>query len=91
MDDVLGLGITSVKIDAPVIVTASRNTTLDFSVLLNGGGRSDAYIVWTISDPSFATVDNNGNVAILNKMGMATLTARDSVGGLTHSIVLRIT
>ena len=81
--------ITSLKIDASALVSINRNTKKQFSVIVNDGALTDS-IVWSVSNTSFATVDQAGNVTILNKMGTATLTAKDTLSGITHSIILRI-
>ncbi|MDR0490348.1 MAG: InlB B-repeat-containing protein, partial [Oscillospiraceae bacterium] len=76
----------------PAMVSIARNSTLKCSITVNQGANpAHTSIVWTSSDASFAQVDQDGLVTVFNKMGMAVLTARDSVTGFTHSIVLRIT
>ena len=88
--------ITSLKISddegnpMPSTVAASRNSTVSFSIIANDGALCDG-LVWTSSDTSLATVDNYGNVTIMNKTGMVVLTVKDAESGISHSIVLRIT
>ena len=66
-----------------------RGGVYNFGVTLNAGALGDD-IVWSVSNPLYATVDSSGTVAILNKTGMAVLSATDPASGLSHSIVLRI-
>ncbi|MDR0490887.1 MAG: hypothetical protein LBH28_06555, partial [Oscillospiraceae bacterium] len=58
----------------PSMFTISRNSTEQFIIVANDGV-SLTGIVWRVSDPSFATVDENGKVVIKNKAGMVVLTA----------------
>jgi hypothetical protein len=81
--------ITSLKIDSVSMVSASRNSTLAFCVILNEGA-SDVGVVWSVSDPSVATANADGTVTIHNKAGMVMLTATDPESGLFHMIVLRV-
>jgi hypothetical protein len=81
---------TSIKIVAPAMMTVSRNSKLKIPVVLNLGAYEEG-IVWSVSNNDYAIVDSNGVVTTLNKMGMLVLTAKDPIGGLSHSIVLRIT
>jgi len=81
--------ITSIRIDAPAIATVSRGTTYNYGLLLNKGATSNN-VVWSVSDPSFALVDDEANVYILNKTGTVRLIATDPISGLSHSITLRI-
>ncbi|MDR0491611.1 MAG: carboxylesterase family protein, partial [Oscillospiraceae bacterium] len=73
----------------PAMTTVSRNTVLRIGAKVNDGATSMG-LVWTVSDPSFAIIDTNGRVIILNKIGIVVLTAKDHSSGITHSIVLRI-
>ena len=82
--------ITSIKIDAPITTTVARGAIYNFGLILNEGAIGND-IVWTVSDPSFAIVDDKANVYILNKTGTVRLVATDPVSGLSHSIALRIT
>ena len=86
----VGIGITSLKIDTVAITSIPRNSKISFAAIVNAGASTDG-LVWRVSDTSFAIVDSIGNVTILNKMGMVTLTAIDPETGISHSIVLRIT
>jgi len=81
--------ITSIQIDAPPTTTVVRGGSYSFRATLNEGALSGG-IVWSVSNPLYATVDNNGAVTILNKTGTVILTAKDPDSGLSHSIVLRI-
>jgi hypothetical protein len=82
--------VTSILIDAPVLVNMPRGGPYRFSVILNPGA-SDEGVVWSISDTSYGSVDNDGTVTIFNKTGTVTLTATDTDSGLSCSIALRIT
>jgi hypothetical protein len=82
--------VTSLKIEAPAILSLPRNATMQLSFLANIAAATET-VVWTVSDSSFATVDDTGLITIKNKMGMVTLTVRDTITGVSHSIVLRIT
>ena len=84
------VAITSIKIDASPMVTVSRNSRHQFNVILNDFALADD-IVWTVSSATHAGVDADGLVTIKNVMGTATLTAKDPVSGLQHTIILRIT
>ena len=81
--------ITSIKIDAVPIVTVSRYSAHSFDLALNAGASGEG-VIWSASDPSLATVDNSGNVNVLDKTGNVRLTATDPVSGLSHSVTLRI-
>jgi len=81
--------ITSLKIDARVTETVARGGVYNFGLLLNEGAKADN-IVWTLSDPSFALIDDKANIHILNKTGTVRLIATDPESGLYHSITLRI-
>ena len=81
--------ITSLKIDASPVTTVARNGIYSFDLLLNEGATGDN-VVWTVSDPSFAIIDEEANIYILNKTGTVRLIATDPVSGLMHSITLRI-
>jgi hypothetical protein len=77
---------------APSMYSAPRNSILDFGTILNGGSEDvNVDLAWSTSDPTFAIVDENGLVRILNKAGMATLIVTDKLTGITTAIVLRIT
>ena len=86
---IVGVPITSIKIDAPVMVSLARGFKYTFKVILNEGATDDG-LVWTVSNPAYAQVDNNGNITVLKMTGTALLTVTDPVSGLNHSIVLRI-
>jgi len=81
--------ITSLVIDAPVIVNMVRGEVRTFGLVLNPGASGDN-VVWTVSDSSFALVEG-ATVYILSKTGTVRLIATDPVSGLSHSITLRIT
>jgi len=81
--------ITSVKIDAGITETVARGGVYSFDVILNEGAY-DIHIAWTLSDPSYGLIDDEGKIYILNKTGTVRLIATDPVSGLFHSIVLRV-
>ncbi|MDR0491990.1 MAG: SUMF1/EgtB/PvdO family nonheme iron enzyme [Oscillospiraceae bacterium] len=80
--------VKSVRVDSPAMLSMSRNSTKQLDAVVNVGA-CNSNIVWTVSDPSFAIV-NDGIVTALNKMGIAVLTASDPETGFSHSVVLRI-
>jgi hypothetical protein len=80
---------TTLKIDENVTVTVQRGGVYKFDLLLNEYCTGNN-IVWTVSDPSFALIDDEANVYILNKTGTVRLIATDPWSGLYHSITLRI-
>ena len=80
---------TQLRIDARVVETVARGNVYNFGLILNEGA-SGENIVWSVSDPSFALIDDTGNIYILNKTGTVRLIATDPVNGLSNSITLRI-
>jgi uncharacterized protein YjdB len=70
--------------------SVQRYKSYTLSSQLEPADATSGGIVWTVSDPTLATVVD-GVVTIRNKMGVAILTARDTESGITHSIMLRIT
>jgi hypothetical protein len=83
--------VTSIQIDAAAAQTVLRNMSIDFGLILNDGALDDPIgISWSVSNPAFATVDDKGNVTILNRVGTVNLTASDPDSGYSHTIVLRI-
>ena len=82
--------ITSLRIDAASLVTLPRNSKKQLSLNLNLGASADG-IIWSSSSTLYATVDQTGLVTVLNRMGTATITAKDPVSGISHSVILRIT
>jgi len=83
------LPITSLAIGAPAVTTVVRGSTYNFDADVNEGALTDK-IVWTVNNASFAIVNNDNSVTILNKTGTVILTATDPVNGKTNSIILRI-
>jgi len=81
--------ITSVKIDAPVATTLVRNSTYSFDTILNQGALGGD-LVWTVSSPSYAIVNDNNSISILNRTGTVILTATDPLSGYSSTIILRI-
>ena len=67
---------TMLRIGANVTETVVRGGVYSFDLLLNEGatGRN---IVWAVSDPSYALIDDDGNIYILNKTGTVRLIATD--------------
>jgi uncharacterized protein (UPF0297 family) len=91
----VGIYITSLIIvdevgnQVSAMIAIERNSTRQFSVSVNEGA-STAEIIWTISNSIFASVDNSGYVSTNNVVGIVTLSARDPVTNISHSIALRI-
>ena len=81
--------ITSIRINGLSIETMERGQIRPFHVTLNTGA-NDERIIWSIADPSLGYVDEKGNVTLFDKTGNVRLTATDPIGGLSHSITLRI-
>ena len=79
---------TAQNTPAPSLVTLPRNSSVQFSVLLNANASPEG-IVWQISDTTFATVTQNGLVTTRGSAGSVVLTATADTG-VTHSIALRI-
>jgi len=91
-EEIRTMGIASAT-GAPTtaLVTVGRNRTVQFGVALDADQRDLATRVnWTTSNANLATVDDNGLVTIKNMVGTVTLTATDPLGGVTNSIILRI-
>jgi len=87
--------ITMIRIDAGGTVTVVRGGKYSFDVILNSGGIEpadfgDYPLEWSLSNPIYGTVDNDGNVVILNKTGTVTLKVLDPVSGKSALITLRI-
>jgi len=51
---------------------------------------ADKTIVWTVSDSSIATVDQNGNIKAISK-GQTTVTVTTNDGGLSDTCVITVT
>ena len=83
--------LTGIRIDSIAMVTLTRNSTCQMSVVLTPANPTTVAVVWSVSDTTIASVDSSGRVTAKNKTGTVTLTARDTVSGLSSTIVLRIT
>jgi hypothetical protein len=86
---------TEVRIrDSAPTVSVKRGMTYDFDMDINEGANRNN-IVWSLSNPLYATVvknkDNSASVTVLNKTGTVILTATDKIDGMSFSIILRIT
>jgi len=81
--------VTSLRINAAIIETVARGWRYNFGVILNEGA-IDKNVVWTISHPGLASVDEAGNVTIFERTGTVVLLATDTVNNISHSITLRI-
>jgi len=81
--------VTSLRINAAIIETVARGWRYNFGVILNEGA-IDKNVVWTISHPGLAFVDEAGNVTILERTGTVVLVATDTVSNISHSVMLRI-
>ena len=82
--------VTSLRINAAIIETVARGWRYNFGVILNEGA-IDKNVVWTISHPGLAFVDEAGNVTIFERTGTVVLVATDTVSNISHSVMLRIT
>jgi len=75
---------------AQAAITIPRNISLQFDYILNPDALREG-IVWSVSDPSYATVNaETGLVTTYKKTGTVVLTAKDPLSGISYSIVLRI-
>jgi hypothetical protein len=90
VDILVKIPITSIKISAPAMVSVTRGGNYTFEVILNEGAL-DKDIIWTVSNPAYAVIEDDGSVQILNKTGNVILIATDPYSKLNYSIVLRIT
>jgi len=79
--------IMSMAIDANPTMSVKRGEVLNLNLILNEGASADE-VVWSVSNPIYATVDA-GIVKILNKTGTVTLTAK-APNGIVYNIILRI-
>jgi hypothetical protein len=82
--------VESLKINSPAMLSVARNSVTALGLIANLDATLES-IVWASSDNSFATVDSDGIVTVLNKMGTVVITARDTRTGISHATVLRIT
>ena len=83
------VALTSLKIDATALVSISRNSTMKFNVIANAGASTDG-VIWSTSDTACATVDQEGNVTTLNKLGIVMLKVTDAETGISYTIILRV-
>ena len=86
--------LTSIKIGTasgslPALYSVARNSVVQMQAIANPGA-STGKVVWSVLDTSYATVSVTGRVTVKNKAGTVVLTAKDTVSGLSSSIVLRI-
>jgi membrane dipeptidase len=86
--------VTSIKLETvsgpvPSIITVPRNSVYQLHAIMNDGA-SNAGLVWTISDTSYADVDANGKVTIKNKQGIIILTVKDTATGTIAAVSFRI-
>jgi hypothetical protein len=72
------------------MVTLPRGSRKQFDIIVNDGADT-AGIVWSVSNTAYAVVDKKGLVSVMNIVGMAVLTVKDTVSGISHVVVLRIT
>jgi len=62
---------------------------VNFDIVPNYGAIKKG-VVWSVSNEAFATVDSQGTVTILNRVGTVNLTASIQGTSISHTIVLRI-
>jgi hypothetical protein len=82
--------ITSIKFDAPAMVTLARNSSMKIEAIVNEFS-TVLDLEWSVSNAAYATVNADGLVTARNMMGTVVLTAKDPASGITYAIVLRIT
>ena len=83
------VAMTVLRIDGAALVSVKHNSTMQFKAIANPGASTDG-VVWSIADTSYATVDEDGLVTTLNKLGTVMLTATDAETGLSYTVVIRI-
>jgi X-Pro dipeptidyl-peptidase len=81
--------VTSLVIDAPVLTTVGRGATFGLTVTVEPEDASTDGIIWSVTDETFAKVNNDGLITTKNKTGTVLLTAT-APSGAKGSIVLRI-
>jgi len=84
--------ITSLKINAAKQVPVISGKANPFTATVNNGASVND-IIWTVNNPSFATVtaeDGGCSVTVIKKNGSVNLTATDPTGKVKDSIVLQI-
>ena len=81
--------VTLLRINASPAVVVTCGETISFDLILNEGADAGK-IIWSVSNPLFATVDSSGTVSVLNTTGTVTLIASDPNSGKQHSVILRI-
>ena len=77
---------------AAQMISLPRSGSLDFTLITNPA-EVITDIVWTVNNANLATVTVEDGVATLTAKGMAgnvTLTVRDLISGISHSIIIRI-
>jgi len=84
-----GGSITSLVIDAPIVTIVTRNSIKKFNVILNEGASADG-LIWSVNNPLYASVSQNGTVALYNMTGSIILTVTDPVSKISNSIIIRI-
>jgi hypothetical protein len=81
---------TAVRVNANPIISVKRGELIQLETFADKAS-FPLGLKWLINNPLYATVDDDGNVQILNKTGTAVLFVNDPVSNLSHSIILRIT
>jgi hypothetical protein len=85
------LQIASVDfVAAPALITVPRNSIIQFDYIINSDAIREG-ILWTVSNSAMAAViPETGLVMIKSLTGTLLLTAKDSLNGVTNSVMLRI-
>ena len=84
-------GEDGVPAPAAPMMPVVRNTAYSFTVIADPAEALTDNVTWSVSNTNLATVDAiTGQVTTRGTAGNVTLTARDMITGISHSIVLRI-
>ncbi len=87
--------VSATKIDVTGITVTPTSRTMHegddyhLTATVTPDNATDKSVIWTSSDDTIATVDDNGNVTAL-KEGTATITATTNDGGFTASCVITV-
>ena len=86
----LRIPIVEISIEAPTLTNVVRGQTYAFDCFIGDPSIYGADIAWSVSNETYAAVNEDGTVTILNKTGTVILTGTDTNTGLNNSIVLRV-